>query len=416
MTSSTRSTTPILLALVLSILVACAEQAQETPRLRWYVFNERSGAFEQAARRCTQAAQGRYQIEFTALPADADQQREQLVRRLAAGDADIDIIGMDVIWTAEFAKAGWLLPWREAAANRLLEGRLASAIDSASYHQRLWAVPFTTNTQLLWYRTDRVDSPPKTWDELIGLAEQLGELGTIQAQGERYEGLTVFFVSLLASVGGSVLEPDGRTVSLEDGPTRQALSVMRQLANSSAADPALATAREDQARLAFETGESSFMLNYTFVWPSAQANAPEVAGHMGWARWPAVIEGQPSRVSIGGINLGIGAYSRHPELAFEAAECIASESNQRLAATLGGMPPTIEALYDDKEIRETFPFAEQLRETLRDAISRPRTPLYADISLAISHILHPMREIDPAKDSERLRNAVRRALRSEGLQ
>jgi multiple sugar transport system substrate-binding protein len=250
---------------------------------------------------------------------------------------------------------------------------------------------------------------------LFALADELGPLGIIEAQGERYEGLTVFFVSLLASAGGSVLTADGRDVSLEAGPTRRALQLMKRLATSSAADPALATSRENEARLAFETGRPSFMLNYTFVWPSAHSNAPEVAGHMAWARWPAVDADRPSRVTLGGINLGIGAFSPHPELAFEAATCIAGEANQRLAANRGGMPPTLIALYDDPQVRVTFPFAEQLRETLKDAVQRPQTPLYADLSLAISHTLHPMREIDPERDIERLREAVGRALRSEGL-
>ena len=247
------------------------------------------------------------------------------------------------------------------------------------------------------------------------MAEALGENGTIQAQGERYEGLTVFFVSLLASAGGAVLDATGNHVELETEPTEQALSIMQRLATSPAADPGLSTAREDQARLAFETGNSSFMINYTFVWPSARAHAPEVAARMGWARWPAVDRDRPSRVTIGGINLGISAFSPHPDLAFRAALCIASEENQRLAAARGGLPPTIDDLYEDPGVRATFPFADTLRATLRDAVSRPKTPLYNDVSLAISHTLHPLRDIEPERDIPRLRDAVDRALHSEGL-
>lgn len=400
---------------LLLILGGCTEEPSKTPRLRWYVFDEPSGAFARAAEHCSDASEGRYHVELARLPADADQQREQLVRRLAAGDTDIDIIGMDVIWTPEFAEAQWILPWQGKVADEAREGRLDASVETATYEGKLWAVPFTTNTQLLWYRSDRVKVPPKTWDEMIRIAERLGGRGAIQAQGERYEGLTVFFVSLLASAGGSVLNADGRTISLDPEPTHRALSIMQRLATSAAADPSLPTAREDQARLAFEKGQPSFMINYTYVWPSAKANAPEVAAHMRWARWPATIEGSPSRVTIGGINLGVGAHSRHPEQAQEAAACIASERNQRLAATLGGLPPTIQKLYDDPEVRRTFAFADLLRETLRDAVQRPKTPLYTDVSLAISHTLHPMREIDPAEDVERLRKAVQRALRSEGL-
>jgi multiple sugar transport system substrate-binding protein len=157
------------------------------------------------------------------------------------------------------------------------------------------------------------------------------------------------------------------------------------------------------------------MVNYTYVWPSALANAPELAWHMGWARWPALEPGTPSRVTIGGINLGVSAHARHPDLAFEAAACIASESNQRIAAQLGGLPPTTAALYEDPEVRRTFPFADILRATLEDAVQRPQSPLYSDISIAIARTLHPMAAIDPDRDARRLREAVARALHSEGL-
>ncbi|MBK1730660.1 ABC transporter substrate-binding protein [Thiococcus pfennigii] len=398
-------------------LLGCGgeDRASGPPVLAWYVFDEPSGAFAEAARRCAAASHGAYRIALRPLPADADQQREQLVRRLAAGDRAIDLIGMDVIWTAEFAAARWILPWPEETAQRVRAGRIAATVASATYEGRLWAIPFTTNTQLLWYRTDRVAAPPPTWDAMIQTAEALGSDGTIQAQGERYEGLTVFFVSLLASAGGAVLSEDGRSVSLATGPTREALRVMRRLADSPASAPGLASAREDQCRLAFEAGGSSFMVNYTYVWPSARANAPAVAEAMGWARWPGVAPDRPSRVAIGGINLGVAAFSRHPDLARQAAACLAAPPGQRLAAGRGGLPPTLAALYDDPAVRATFPFADLLRATLRDAVQRPQTPLYNDVSLAIGRVLHPPSAIDPARDVERLREALGRALRSEGL-
>jgi multiple sugar transport system substrate-binding protein len=397
------------------LLTACSSGEPGVPVLNWYVFDEPSGAFETAAARCTERAEGAYRIALKPLPADADQQREQLVRRLAAGDPDIDLIGMDVIWTAELAAAGWILPWPEPLAGQVTTERLPAPVESATWDGRLWGAPFTTNAQLLWYRTDRVPEPPATWDQMIAMAEALGEIGTIQAQGERYEGLMVFFVSLLASAAGAVLTDDGEQVALPADATTRALAVLQRLARSPATDPNLAASREDQARLAFETGGSTFMLNYTFVWPSAQANAPEVARHMGWARWPAVDPSLPSRVTVGGINLGVGAHSRHPQLAMGAAACIASAENQRLAAARGGLPPTIAALYDEPAVRATFPFADLLRETLRDAVQRPPTPLYTDLSLAVTRVLHPLAELDPDEDAAGLRAAAERALRSEGL-
>ncbi|MBN2700515.1 MAG: ABC transporter substrate-binding protein [Methylothermaceae bacterium] len=405
----------VLLAIWMALAGCTSPENSGAPRLRWYVFDEPSGTFAEAAKHCSSASDGTYQIQLVPLPADADQQREQLVRRLAASDSDIDIIGMDVIWTAEFAQAGWILPWTADKAETAKPGRLQPSILSATYQGKLWAAPFTANAQLLWYRKDRIEHPPRTWNEMIRMAETLGEEGIVLAQGERYEGLTVFFTSLLASAGGSVLDDTGQHVALAQRPTRQALAIMQRLADSPASGPALSTAREDQARLRFEAGKAVFMINYPFVWPSANQNAPEVAVHMGWARWPGVTEDRPSRVAIGGINLGIGAYSRHPELAFRAATCLAGQAHQRMAAIHAGLPPTIEALYDDPEVRAKLPFADLLRATLKDAVQRPPTPLYNDISLAISRTLHPMKAIVPDRDIKRLRAAVRRALRSEGL-
>ena len=81
---------------------------------------------------------------------------------------------MDVIWTAEFANAGWLEPW--AGKERSRSPRASSTAWSSRRRSRTrcTAAPFTSNTQLLWYRTDRVNKAPKTWDEMIVEAEKIG--------------------------------------------------------------------------------------------------------------------------------------------------------------------------------------------------------------------------------------------------
>lgn len=406
------------LVAVAMVLAACGGGDDEgaIPVLTWYVFDEPSGAYDEAARRCTEQADGRYRIEMAALPSSADQQREQLVRRLAAEDADIDIMGMDVIWTGEFAEAGWLLPWEGEAAAEVTEGVPEPIVASATYEDELWVAPYTTNTQLLWYRTDRVPEPPETWEEMVRMAEEIGPEGTILVQGARYEGLTVWFNSLLASAGGSVIRGQGDDAEVELGePAVQAMEVMRSVATSQAADPSLSNAMEDQARLAFEAGEASFMVNYPFVYPSAQENAPEMFENLGWARWPAVIPGEPSRPPLGGINLGVGAFSEHPELVFEAAACIRSAPNQIIAAVNGGLAPTVSSLFDTPEVQAAFPFADLLQESLQDAAPRPVSPAYNDISLAIQRALHPPDSIDPRADLAELEDKVNQALESRGL-
>lgn len=432
--------TAAVLVLVLTAVACGGGDESGTPVLNWYVFDEPSGAFADAAEACSEASEGEYRIELAALPTNADEQREQIARRLAAGDGGLDILGMDVIWTAEFAKAGWILPWEGEDAEAATEGRLEPAVETATYQDTLYAAPFTSNTQLLWYREDLTPEPPETWDEMIDAAEALAaddDPHLIQVQGERYEGMVVWFASLIASAGTTILDEDGTEVVLEREATERALEVMARLSTSEAADASISTSREDQGRLAWEAGSSAFMVNYGFVWPSTNTSsagpAMEVAAEMRWARYPGIEPGEPARVAIGGINLGIGAFSDHPDLAREAAACIAGEENQLAAATLGGLLPSSEAVYDDPELIETpievegeplmrdgepvlaFPYAEDIRDTLADAVTRPQTPYYNDVALAIARTLHPTRDIDPEADVDRLRDAIDKALEGKGL-
>lgn len=397
-----------------------------TPVLKWYARDEAGGVFGAAISDCNEAADGRYRIELAALPANADEQREQLVRRLAAQDSDIDLMNMDVIWTAEFANAGWIQAWPEEQVDAATEGRIDNAVRSATFEDRLYGIPLNTNAQLLWYRTDLTDDPPATWDEMLEAADQLeaeGKPHQIWEQGQRYEGLVVWFASLLASAGGSILSEDGTQVSLEEGPTRRALEVLRDVSRSSHAPPALATAQEDQGRQGWETGNAAFMVNYGFVWPSANQLAPDVAEVMAWAPFPSVEPDVPSTVVAGGFNIGIGAYGDHQDLAVEAATCLANEDNQARNATDAGLLPVTESLYDDPEVTEAenddgvklFPYAEVIKEALDTATLRPQTPFYNDVSLAIISILHPTADIDPDRDVGRLRGAVEQALKGEGL-
>jgi multiple sugar transport system substrate-binding protein len=412
----TRWTAP--LAVALSLAGCGGGDDGGTPTIKWYSFPEPSGAFDKAAADCTEASGGRYRIEVKQLPTTADGQREQLVRRLAAEDSDVDLMFMDVIWTAEFAEAGWLLPFDEQVAHEITEGVLEGPLATATYKDRLWGAPITSNTQLLWYRKDRVDDPPETWDQLIQAAEALPEgEQLVQVQGLRYEGLTVWFNALLASAGGTVIsgEGDDTEVTIGNDATQQALQVLRDFSTSAAADPALSNSDENIGRLAFQTGGSTFMVNYPFIFPSAREEAPEVFENLGWARYPGVTEGEPSAPPLGGGNIGIGAFTDHPDEAVDAVRCLISADNQIRYATDGGLPPTLGSLYDDESLRENYPFADLLRESIDEAGPRPVSPAYNDISRVIYTSIHPTRSIDPEGAADSLRDKVGQAVRSEGL-
>src|SRR6266571_5102067 len=385
--------------------------------LNYYIYPDTSGATNQAVAACTKQSHGKYTISYQQLPTASDGQRLQLVRRLAAHDNTIDIMGLDVTWQAEFAQAGWLRPWTGSDKQQAEHDTLKPMLETATWKGKLYAVPDNTNTQLLWYRSDLVKTPPATWTEMINDSIRLAKEGKphlIEIQGAQYEGTTVWFNTMLASAGGSVLTPDAAHVALGK-PAITALSIMKRLATSVAADPSLDVQQENDNRLAMEAGTAAFQLNYPFVYPSMKADNPKMFKSFKWALYPEVIPGQPAKVTIGGIDFGISSYSQHKALAFQAALCLRDKQNQLTGALVGGVPPTIISLYSDPKLFTGYPFHADILKELENASVRPKTPVYQVVSINISHLVSPPVSISPKSTEKSMVSQLNNALQSKGL-
>jgi multiple sugar transport system substrate-binding protein len=411
----------LVLAAAAAMLAGCgaagAQSTGGTPTLNWYIFPEHSGSFAAAAKECSAASGGEYNIAIQTLPTAADGQREQLVRRSAAKDSSLDILGLDVVWEAEFSEAGWIVPFTGERRRQVEQDAVKAALDTATWKGQLVAAPFNSNTQLLWYRKDLVPNPPKTWAEMISQAEALARQGKphyIEIQGASYEGYTVWINAMILSAGGQILSNDGQRVVL--GPkAAQGISLIGQLARSPAADPSLGVQMEDQNRLAFESGKAAFEINYPFVWPSAQADVPALAKQMGWVEYPKVDVNLPSRPPVGGTDLAVSAYSRHKQQAFDAIMCLRNRSNQLRNAVKGGLPPTLASLYrDPRLIKGGYPFAAEIFDSLQRGGVRPKTPAYQSVSIAMQTTLYPPSSAGPGK-VDQLRTQLQDAIESKGL-
>jgi trehalose/maltose transport system substrate-binding protein len=388
--------------------------------LNWYVFPEPSGSFQAAAQACSNKSGGAYKININFLSTSPDQQRVSLVRRLAANDSSIDILAMDVNWTAEFATAKWVRPDPAALAAQIRSQDLAGPVRTATINGRLWGVPINSNTQLLWYRKDLLTSigqpVPTTWSQMIADAIELARKGKphyIEEQGAQYEGLTVWFNSLVNSAGGQILRP-GDSIAI-GASTQAAASIMRALATSPAADPSLNVTQEGQADSAFDQGHAAFEMNYPFVWDSAQKTNPAVAKQMAYAPFPRVTDDIAPHVSIGGYNLGISSHSKHPDLAFKAVQCLTQPANQTTYAVKGGLPPVAASIYSVPSFQKAYPFWSLIKQQLQTYGIRPQTAAYADVTLAIQKTLSPTSNIQPTSVVSTLRNDIKASLSSSAL-
>ena len=402
-----------------SALSACASASGATGpvTLNFYLYPDTSGATQDAINNCNAQSHGAYTISYQRLPQASDGQRQQLVRRLVAHDSSMDILGLDVTWESEFAEAGLIVPWTGTYKAQAENGTIKPALQTATWNGQLVAVPDNTNTQLLWYRSDLVPTPPTTWAQMISDAEQLAKEGKphyIEIQGAQYEGATVWLNTMIASAGGSILNASATGPSL-GAPAVKALSIMKELADSPAADPSMSVQMENQNRLAMEAGTAAFELNYPFVYPSMKSDDPALFKNFKWAPYPEVTAGQPAKVTIGGVDLAVSAYSPHKNLAFQAALCLRDAQNQLIGATVGGVPPTIASLYDNPKLFPDYPFHADILSALENASVRPQTPLYQVVSIDLSHQISPASAINPASTEQSMVGQITNALASKGL-
>jgi multiple sugar transport system substrate-binding protein len=412
-----------------SVLAACGSDDGGVATLSWYT-NPDSGGQAEIAKRCTEASGGRYRITTSVLPRESAEQRQQLVRRLAANDSSIDIMSLDPPYIPEFAQAGFLAPISDEVAERVTQDVVQSAIDGATWDGELVTVPFWANTQLLWYKKSVAEaagldmSQPVTWDQLIDAAESQDT--ELAVQGIRAEALTVFLNALVESAGGSVIadnstDPEKITLGLEDEAGTRAAEVLRRIADTGVGGPALSTAGEDANVTDFESGDAGFMVNWPFVWGRAlsaveagtlDASVPE---DYGWALYPQVVQGEQSRPPYGGINLGVSTFSENPDLAYEAVECITSAENQAYYFTTNGNPASNATVFDDPDVLELFPMAPVIRQSLEQAASRPQTPYYSEVSGGLQREYHPYSSVSPDRTSEKATDLITAVLRKEQL-
>lgn len=446
-----------------SMVSACSAQGGGTV-ISFYTPASEMATFTAVAKRCNSELAGRFTIEQISLPKGADDQRLQLARRLTGNDKTLDLMALDVVWTAEFAEAGWALPLSDDPAGQAeadaKENTLPGPLETAEWQDELYAAPITTNTQLLWYRADLMQEPPATWDGMVAEATRLhaeGKPSWIALQAKQYEGLVVWFNTLLESAGGQVLSDDGKTVTLTDTPehraaTVKALQIIKAVATAPGADPSITQTDEGTARLALEQGNAALEVNWPFVLPSMLENAvkggvqflplnelPELDGSIndegtfspsdeqfttayeasqkvfGFANYPGVVPGEPAKVTLGGLNLAVGKNTQHRAEAFEAIRCLRSVENQRYTSVEGGLPAVRASLYDDPTFQKKYPQYAIIRDQLTNAAVRPATPVYQAVSTRISATLAPIDAIDPQATADALAEQVQKAIDGKGL-
>jgi trehalose/maltose transport system substrate-binding protein len=339
-------------------------------------------------------------VDVQALPNGADLAHQLLVTSLGAGGEDMDVFVLDVVWVAELARAGWLADLSDAfPPARVREEFLSGPAAAVVQGERTFAVPWYVDVGLLYYRTDLVPEPPRTYAALAAAiraaqAEAPGIAGYVW-QGRQYEGLSCNFFEALWGHGGAALEGD--RLQLDTPAARAALGWLRELVADGLSPRSVVTAAEEDARRAFQEGRAAFMRNWPYAWPLLQDPASPVRGKVGVAPLPG--ETGPAPGALGGWQLAISSRAP-PARRAAAARLVAHLTSAGANAVLAihyGRNPARRAAYDDPRIRAEAPFIAGLLPLVERARPRPVTPYYmlaadslqGELSAAVSGLRPP---------------------------
>jgi len=332
-------------------------------------------------------------VTLLLLPQASNGQLAQLVANLQAKSNLYDVIDMDVIWTAEFASNGWIIPLPQSQFP--LGDFLEPAVDTAMYQGRLYAVPDYSNANLLYYRKDILakagEQPPRTWAQLQQLAETVapkyglyGYAGTFAP----YEGLTVNFAQTVQSAGGSILSPEGTKVTVNSAKALQGLEFLVHGFQQGWIPKVALSYEEESAQNAFEAGKFLFLDNWPDVYAALSVPGPQnkVFGKFGIAALPG-LDGTGSS-SLGGANLAISAYSQHQRTALNFIKYMTDLANERQMLEQGSFPPVWTQLYKDKDLISRYHYLPVLEQAINSAQPRPAITNYDQASLAISSTVY----------------------------
>ncbi|MBR8740282.1 ABC transporter substrate-binding protein [Nocardiopsis sp. MG754419] len=417
-----------LAALVLTLATACGEPPgdepdaegesaglADDPQFVWAVTGADRQIHEDVARLWNENNPDQ-QVDVFFLAPTADEQRQAMFQDLQSQAGEFDVLGLDVIWTGEFAEFGYIESLEDMRGD--IDGvSLPGAIDSSQWQQELFALPYSSNGAFLYYRTDLVDEPPTTWEELYETGMEAAEeegIAPFVGQGDQYEGFVVSFLEMFWSADGELFdEAQENSTFLEGDAAETAMDFLIEGQENGFFAEGYDSMVEDDARALFQAGEAVYMRNWPYAVPLLEGEDGEesaVAGDFAVAPLPT-FTGEGSTSALGGLNNAVSSLSENKDLAREFVLWAATDAEAQNILAGHSLPPTMLSTYDEAD----DPNFELLGEILAEADARPPVPGYNSLSLVMQDNLHPafLGQQDADSALEAVNNAANDALEGE---
>lgn len=389
------------------------------------------GAVGQELQQCREGAEAwarksGVEVTIVSTPNSTSERLALYQQLLAAGAPDIDVFQVDVIWPGILGSHFIdLTPYAKGAQTE----HFKALIDNNTVKGRLVAMPWFTDAGLLYYRRDLLEKygekPPLTWQEMTASAKRIMDaerragnerMWGFVFQGKAYEGLTCNALEWIDSFGGgAIVDADG-AITVRNPKAREALALASTWVGSIAPEGVL-NYGEEEARGVFQSGNAVFMRNWPYAW--ALGNGPDspVRDRIGVSALPSGGADGKHSGTLGGWQLAVSRYSKHPAQAADLVMYLTSRAEQKRRAIAAAYNPTIGALYQDQEVLQAVPFFDRLFETFTNAVARPSRVTgirYNKVSTEFWESAHAVlsRQAEPEAALARLEKDLKRVKRA----
>lgn len=301
---------------------------------------------------------------------------QQLQQRFIAGSSTPDVLESDVTYPAKFAKAGWIKPLDSFRPS--LGSFFPNNVAAGKFEGKQYAIPWFSNPEGLFYRTDLIPRAPESPEQLISEAKEAMSKDSslkegLAFPGHKYEGAITSFLTVLPAFGGRLT-----TTSIDAHGNVKALEWLHAAIYTEKIAPQAVTGWEEgQAQEEFTSGRTPFAINYPFVASVAEEGGP-AKGNFGYVPFPAGPGGKPG-AALGGEMLAINAASTHSAAAYELIKFLTSPGVQTARAIATGDPPSLPSAYTPT-LYAKAPVFRQVKVLNSFAQPRPVDPEYLKIS------------------------------------
>lgn len=329
-----------------------------------------------------QEHRGEINLQVVRGPLETEAMSDLAISSLLLGKAPFDGLLMDVTWLPKYAAAGWMEPLEDFFNERDVDALAIGAREGNSYDGHLYRWPLTADMGLLYYRTDLMEQPPATPEELVLVSQSLQKDRKVDWgyvwQGRQYEGLSCVYLEMIDGFGGDWLQPNNNHIGLDLDPGVQAAAWLQELIDQGVSPNAVTNYAEPEALQSFKVGDAAFMRNWPYAWTELQKSDSAVKGNVGITTM--VARPGHSTATLGSWGLTVLKGSAHVNASIEAIRFLTNESSQKQLFLKHGYTPTQQSVFDDPQLLQDKPILAEFGQALKVVKARPETPLYAQIS------------------------------------